>query len=286
MQWVIMANTSYLLYSDPMTNVSSQIDTDDTPSVRKMYTDFMNGNPTEWNKHCATLGTVLSKAMALNAPPSADNNIVVQIGSVVREIPLNSVAVFLPTNCFGNPENTTRLEEFQASIQRAISPSGAIPVITTAINKPNDGHRSRAAALIIVIYEQKEKSTVLSLVVVRGWQIMLNMDLIRDTPFTSTMIDPKGSLMVYDTVVPNGDSIAFRTTLTVPRQYSYGEKAELCSIHVGQLNDIPAKVGFVEAVEQLNDVMEDVELEEGVEDVEDVEDGMENPADDDPPFNP
>ena len=147
---------------------SGVVDTRD--ATRREYLSLMGGNPTSFTTRFSTTGTATRDLLESRlGAEDATTAVTIVVGETETEteivIPGNRAHLFCFLNDFGKSDNRLPLDSFYGVISGAM---GTIPSSQHYLSAPNDGKRSRATALLLVINEGNR----LAFMVIRGWQII------------------------------------------------------------------------------------------------------------------
>lgn len=149
-----------------VTNYVTKTGTDITESsVRKEYLSLMREDAEAFTARFSTLGegirTVVASSLGEEDPATT---VIFTVGEEEVVIPGNRAHLFCFFNDFGNVRNRPRMDAFYTVVSEAL---GAVPCSKHYLTKTNDGNRSRATAILLVINEGDR----LSFMVIKGWQI-------------------------------------------------------------------------------------------------------------------
>lgn len=159
------------LYGDDLTQVVTQTViasgiSDTQIATRRDYLELMSGNPIKFIERFSATGSATREVVEshLGAEDSS-KSVKFFIDGENITVPGNRAHLLCFFNDFGVPKNKENLDRFYSVISGAM---GTIPCSRHNLTDFNDGNRSRATALLLVI-NQGDK---LSFMIIRGWQIL------------------------------------------------------------------------------------------------------------------
>ena len=142
---------------------------DSTDFIRDAYLNLMRNNVIPFKNYFTGIGNSIVDVIESKCKEQDNSkSISVKIGEKKIIIPGNKMHMFCFYNIFTKEENRPMLEAFHNIISNEIN---HIPISSHYLIDNNDGKRSRATSIILVINE----ITSISFLIIRGWQMLPNI---------------------------------------------------------------------------------------------------------------
>ena len=180
---------------------SSQLNHEESASeLRALYLNLFSASEVdkiEFTEAFAKIAVELNTALARKRDVSdTEESITVNVSNSQVEVPLNGYSIVFVSTNFGDEDNDEGINQFATLVSQPFKEHQFYHLKT---NYLNNGARSRATALMFIMYEQLSEKNVLSFVLVHGWQKRTDQEIhLSGKFFTNIMRDDGKALSVYE----------------------------------------------------------------------------------------